>query len=74
VNISIRFALSRTCVKLANWTGRALDSPDSAVEREVVSKEQTLRSEDNAFLPLIRRQVSVRCVTTLSKWRRRFKR
>jgi hypothetical protein len=24
-------------------------SPDSAVEREVMSKEQTFRSEDNAF-------------------------
>jgi hypothetical protein len=32
------------------------------------SKEQTFRSEDNAFLPLRRRQLSVRCVTTQSKW------
>jgi hypothetical protein len=32
------------------------DEPDSAVEREVMSKEQTFRSEDNAFLPLRRRQ------------------
>ena len=28
----------------------ALFNPDSAVEREVMSKEQTLCSEDNAFL------------------------
>jgi hypothetical protein len=39
--------------------------PDSAVEREVMSKEQTFRSEDNGFLPLMRsRQLSMRCVTT----------
>ncbi len=31
-----------------------------------MSKEQTFRSEDNTFLPLIKRQLSVRCVTTLS--------
>jgi hypothetical protein len=49
-------------------------NPDSAVEREVMSKEQTLRSEDNAFLPLRRRQLSVRCITALSRWRRRAKR
>jgi hypothetical protein len=41
-------------------------NPDSAVEREVMSKEQTLRSEDNAFLPLRRRHLSVQCVTVLS--------
>ena len=29
-----------------------------------MSKEQTFRSEDNAFLPLRRRQLSVRCVTS----------
>jgi hypothetical protein len=34
-----------------------------------MSKEQTFRSEDNAFLPLRRRQLSVRCVTTQSKWK-----
>jgi hypothetical protein len=39
-------------------------NPDSAVEREVISKEQPFRSEDNAFLPLKRRQLSVRCVST----------
>ena len=32
-----------------------------------MSKGQTFRSEDNAFLPLRRRHLSVRCVTTLSK-------
>jgi len=49
-------------------------NPDSAVERDVMSKEQTFRSEDNTFLPLIKRQLSVRCVTTLSKWWRQAKR
>jgi hypothetical protein len=39
-----------------------------------MSKGQTFRSEDNAFLPPRRRQLSVRCVTALSKWRRRAKR
>ena len=43
-------------------------NPDAAVEWEVMSNEQTFRSEDNAFLPLRRRQLSVRCVTTQSKW------
>jgi hypothetical protein len=38
--------------------------PDFVIEREVMSKEQTFRSEDNAFLPLTRRQLSVHCVTT----------
>ena len=39
-----------------------------------MSEEQTFRSKDNGFVPLRRRQLSVRCVTTLSKWRRRAKR
>jgi hypothetical protein len=38
--------------------------PDFAVERKATSKEQTFRSEDNAFLPLRRRQLSIRWVTT----------
>jgi hypothetical protein len=38
-------------------------NPDSAVEREVMSKEQTFRSKDNALLPLRRRRLSARCVT-----------
>jgi hypothetical protein len=41
-------------------------NPDSAVGREVMSEEQTFRNEDNAFLPLRSRPLSVRCVTTLS--------
>ena len=41
-------------------------NPDSAVGREVMSEEQTFRNEDNAFLPLRSRQLSVRCVTKLS--------
>jgi hypothetical protein len=35
-----------------------------------VSKEQPCRNEDNAFLPLRRRQLSVRCVTRKAKKRR----
>ena len=36
------------------------------MDGEVISEEQTFRNEDNAFLPLRSRQLSVRCVTTLS--------
>jgi hypothetical protein len=39
-------------------------NPDSAVEREVMSKVQTFHSEDNMFLPLRRQQLSVGRVTT----------
>jgi hypothetical protein len=45
-------------------------NPDSAVEREVMSEEQTFHNEDKPFLPLRKRQLSVRCVTRLSTWRR----
>jgi hypothetical protein len=31
------------------WLHFSWLNPDSAVEREVMSKEQTFRSEDNAF-------------------------
>jgi hypothetical protein len=41
-------------------------SPDFAVEREVISNVQTLRSEDNAFLPLRRRQLTMRCIAALT--------
>jgi hypothetical protein len=36
------------------------------VESEVVSEEQTFRSEDNAFLPLSSGQLSVLFITTLT--------
>ncbi len=36
-----------------------------------MSKEQTFRSEDNVFLPLRTRQLSVPCITLLSKMKRR---
>jgi hypothetical protein len=48
-------------------------NPDSALEREVMSKERTVRlssrrslpqRKENAFLPLRRRRLSVRCVIT----------
>jgi hypothetical protein len=39
-------------------------NPDSAVEREVMSDERSCRSEDDALLPLGRRQLYVHCVTT----------
>lgn len=38
-------------------------TPDSAVEGGVLTEEQTFRSEDNAFLPRRRRQLSVQCMT-----------
>ena len=60
---------------IGGYGGSAGDlNADLAVERKIMSKDQTFRSEDNAFLPLRRRQLSVWCVTTLSKWRRRAKR
>ena len=34
-------------------------NPNSAVEGEVVTEAQTFRSENNVFLPLRRRQLSV---------------
>jgi hypothetical protein len=47
-------------IQRVNGAADALRSRVKPVEREVMSKEQTLRSEDNAFLPLRRRQLSVR--------------
>ena len=39
-------------------------NPGSAVKVAVTSEEQTCRSDDNAFLPLRRRQLSAQRVTT----------
>jgi hypothetical protein len=42
-------------------------NPNSAVENEVMSEEQTFRSEDNAFLPLSSGQLSLLFITTLNQ-------
>jgi hypothetical protein len=41
--------------------------PNSAVESKVLSEEQTIRSEDNAFLLLSRGQLSFLFITTLDQ-------
>jgi hypothetical protein len=38
-------------------------TPDSAVEGGVLTEEQAFHREDNVFLPLRRRQLSVPCMT-----------
>jgi hypothetical protein len=55
------------CFESLGVSGIVLIIPNSAVESEVVSEEQTFRSEDNAFLPLSSGQLSLLFITTLTK-------